>query len=106
MQIKTENGYVSSYAWIGNIVGGIEVPDPPDTEHFEAHFTAYRVKDGVLEYDENRIRNSNERHFVTSCVSGAKRSAFPMSTGASPGMTGSPMNRSRNSPCGTRTGSW
>ena len=51
MQIKTENGYVSSYAWVGNIVGGIEVPDPPDREHFEAHFTAYRVKDGVLEYD-------------------------------------------------------
>ena len=52
MQVKTENGYVSSFAWIGNIVGGVEVPDPPDTEHFEAHFTADRVKYGVLEYDE------------------------------------------------------
>lgn len=54
MQITTESGYVSSYAWIGNIVGGIEVPDPPDIEHFEAHFTAYRVKDGILEYDEQQ----------------------------------------------------
>lgn len=54
MQITTENGYVSSYAWTGNIVGGIEVPDPPDIEHFEAHFQSYRFRDGTLEYDEKQ----------------------------------------------------
>lgn len=60
MQILIENGYVSSYALEGNLVGGIEVPDPPDTDHFEAHFTAYRLKDGVLEFDEGR-NTENER---------------------------------------------
>lgn len=54
MQIRLENEYVSSYALIGNLVDGVEVPDPPDREHFETHFTAYRVKDGVLEYDEKQ----------------------------------------------------
>ena len=54
MQILIENGYVSSYAIEGSIVGGIKVPDPPDVDHFEMHFTAYRLKDGVLEYDEKQ----------------------------------------------------
>ena len=60
MQIQLENGYVSSYALIGSLVGGIEVPDPPDREHFEAHYTAYRLKDGVLEYSDEQI-TANER---------------------------------------------
>lgn len=54
MQILIENGYVSSYALIGTLVGGIEVPDPPDIEHFESHFQSYLVRDGTLEYDEKQ----------------------------------------------------
>lgn len=54
MQILIENGYVSSYALIGTLVGGIEVPDPPDIEHFEAHFQSYLVRDGTLAYDEQQ----------------------------------------------------
>ena len=54
MQIITENGYVSSYALIGELVGGIEIPEPPDIEHFEAHFQSYRMRDGTLEYDEQQ----------------------------------------------------
>ena len=60
MQVQIENGYVSSYALIGSIVGGVEVPDPPDVEHFEAHFQAYRLRDGTLEYDEKQ-HQQNER---------------------------------------------
>lgn len=41
MQVLLENGYVSSYAFDGNIIGGIEVPEPLDIEHFEAHFQSY-----------------------------------------------------------------
>ena len=51
MQIQLTDGYVSSYALIGTLVGGIEVPDPPDVEHFEANFQAYRLWNGNLEYD-------------------------------------------------------
>ena len=54
MQVILENGYVSSFAFIGALTNGVEVPDPPDTEHFETHYTAYRVKDGTLEYDEKQ----------------------------------------------------
>jgi hypothetical protein len=60
MQIQLENGYVSSYALVGTLVGGIEVPDPPDIGHFEARYTAYRLKDDVLEYDEKQ-NTENER---------------------------------------------
>lgn len=48
MQIQLENGYVSSYALIGSLVGGVEVPDPPDLEHFETHYTAYRDRKSVV----------------------------------------------------------
>lgn len=60
MQVQIENGYVSSYALIGTLVGGIEVPDPPDVEHFEANFQAYRLRDGTLELDAER-KTENER---------------------------------------------
>ena len=70
MQILLENGYVSSYALVGTLAGGIEVPDPPDAGHFEAHFTAYRVKDGILEYDEKQ-NTENERKAL--CVELRKR---------------------------------
>lgn len=55
MQIVLDgNGYVASYAMIGGIVDGIEVTVPQDVDHFEQHFTAYRVRDGNLEYDGNQ----------------------------------------------------
>lgn len=60
MQILLENGYVSSYALEGSIIGGVEVSAPADTEHFETHFTAYRLRDGCLEYDEKQ-NTENER---------------------------------------------
>ena len=44
MQVLIEDGYVSSYALIGKIIDGIEVPEPPDIEHFEAHFQSYLVR--------------------------------------------------------------
>lgn len=60
MQIVLENGYVASYALVGTLIGGIEVPDPPDIDRFEEQYTAYRLKDGLLEYDEEQ-NTENER---------------------------------------------
>ena len=54
MQITLENGYVSSYAFIGTVTGGVEVPDPPDMDHFEWHFQSYRLEDGALIFDEKQ----------------------------------------------------
>lgn len=61
MQIKVnKQGYITDYAYIGSIDGGIEVPDPQDIGHFERHFLSYRVRDGTLEYDEQQT-TINER---------------------------------------------
>ena len=55
MQIRTdENGYVTSYAEIGNLIDGIEIETPSDLDHFEVNCEAYQVKDGVLIFDEAR----------------------------------------------------
>lgn len=46
-----DKGFIQSYALIGNLVGGIDLPDPEDIDHFEEHFTAYRVRDGNAAFD-------------------------------------------------------
>ena len=57
MQIITdENGYVKSYAEIGNLIDGIEIEAPSDLDHFEVNFEAYQVKDGVLIFDEAKSK--------------------------------------------------
>ena len=49
-----ENGFVVAYAIIGDLNGGIEVPDPEDIDHFESHFPAYLVRDGTATFDNER----------------------------------------------------
>ena len=47
-----ENGYVNTYAIIGNLVDGIEIAEPTDVSHFEAHYSAYHIIDNKLVFDE------------------------------------------------------
>ena len=55
MRIKTnKNGFVESYAAVGEILESIEVGNPSDLEHFEHNFRAYRIKDGMLFFDEEQ----------------------------------------------------
>ena len=55
MQVQINaDGYVTGYALIGNIVDGIEIADPADTDHFEQHFTAYRIRDGDMQFDSEQ----------------------------------------------------
>lgn len=49
-----KGGYVESFAFVGSLVGGIEVEPPTDLDLFEVSFEAYQVKDGVLVFDENK----------------------------------------------------
>ena len=58
MQIQLTDGYVSSYALEGNLTDGIEVTEPTDITHFEKHFTAYRIRDGNLEFDEDKEKEN------------------------------------------------
>ena len=47
-----EDGFITAYAFIGDLVGGIDLPDPLDIPHFEEHFNAYMVRDGTAVFDE------------------------------------------------------
>ena len=49
--LLNEQGYIESYALEGALLDAVEVSAPSDLAHFEAHFTAYRVRDGTLSLD-------------------------------------------------------
>ena len=49
--LLNEQGYIKSYALEGELLDAVEVSAPSDLAHFEAHFTAYRVRDGTLSVD-------------------------------------------------------
>lgn len=52
MQINTDsNGFVLSFAYVGDLIDGIEVLEPEDAEQFLHKFYAYRLQDGKLVYD-------------------------------------------------------
>ena len=55
MQVYLDtDGYVSSYAIIGALVGGIEVAELKDLRHFQEHYSAYRAIDGQLIFDDSK----------------------------------------------------
>ena len=49
-----DNGYVTSFAIIGNLVGGVEVAELKDLRHFQEHYSEYKVLGGELVFDENK----------------------------------------------------
>lgn len=54
MQIVTdEQGFVLSFAYVGTLVGGIEVPEPDNIEQFLHQFYAYQIQDGKLVYNSD-----------------------------------------------------
>ena len=65
MQVLLNNyGYISSYAIIGDLVNGIEVPEPLDMQHFEENYAAYKIVDNNLVFDEeelNYVNNQNHK---------------------------------------------
>jgi len=52
MQVITDDrGYVLSFAFVGNMVGASETPEPEDMDLFMHQFYAFQLKDGKLVYD-------------------------------------------------------
>ena len=49
-----EKGFIISYALVGDLVDGIDLPDPEDIAHFEEHFAAYKVRDGTAAFDSEQ----------------------------------------------------
>lgn len=57
MKVKiNEQGYITDYALIGDLLDSVEVADPGDPLHFEDNFTSYRVRDGTALFDEERLK--------------------------------------------------
>lgn len=46
-----DKGFIISYALVGDLVDGIDLPEPEDIAHFEEHFAAYKVRDGTTSFD-------------------------------------------------------
>lgn len=57
MQVTTKDGYIENYALIGTIDGAIEIEDPPAEvlEDFVLHHTAYKLENGTLVLDEDKL---------------------------------------------------
>ena len=52
--LLSDQGYVVSYALEGELLDAVEAAEPSDLSHFEEYFTAYRVQDGALVFDDGR----------------------------------------------------
>lgn len=82
MQIKVnEQGFITDFAIVGTIEGGIEVNEPKDINHFMEHFTAYKVKNNAPDFDseeDNKIETENTKQALrqrrqTECFSYVNR---------------------------------
>lgn len=59
MQVVLKDGYVYSYAIIGDLLNSIEVKAPADMKSFETNFQAYKYSDGKLILDEQKLQDLN-----------------------------------------------
>lgn len=72
-----ERGFVLSFAFIGNLVGGIEVPNPEDWDLFMHQFYAFQLQGDKLvysasEYEEHtneELKQEYRRRRETECFS-------------------------------------
>lgn len=57
MYVTTKDGYIENYALIGTIDNAIEIEDSPAEvlEDFVLHHTAYRLENGALVLDEDKL---------------------------------------------------
>ena len=50
-----EKGFVSSFAVIGDLIDGIEVPEPENIAEFLECAAGYKIVDGVLVKDDEKV---------------------------------------------------
>ena len=82
MQVVTDNnGFVLSFAYIGNLVNGVEVSEPEDIDQFLHQFYAFQLLDGKLVYNgeayeahvTEEMRTELRRRRETECFSVVNR---------------------------------
>ena len=50
--VLNDKGFVLSFAFVGNLVDGIEVQDPDDLDHFMEMFYCYQLCNGKLVFSQ------------------------------------------------------
>lgn len=73
-----ESGYITSYALEGELVNGIEAADLEDVEHFQRNFTAYRIRDSNLVFDEAQAKADNEKQAAEELRQRREHECFPV----------------------------
>lgn len=75
MQVKlNEQGYITDYALIGTLVGGIEMPEPDDLEHFRENFKAYTING----FDASVIEGIHKQEQVETYRQLREKECFPI----------------------------
>lgn len=60
-----KDGYITDFAIIGDLVDGVDLPDPDDMDYFMEHFSAFRLADGVLKCDvevATKVKQEQEKN--------------------------------------------
>ena len=76
--LLNEQGYVVSYALEGDLLDAVEAAEPADLSHFEEHFTAYRVQDGVLVFDDAQAAAEQAEAAKTAYRQRRQTECFPV----------------------------
>lgn len=73
-----ENGYVTSYALVGELQSGEEVAEPEDMASFAEHFSSYRIRDGNLELDSDRLSSESTESVKAELRARREVECFPI----------------------------
>lgn len=78
--LLNENNYVTDYAFIGNLNGGIEVIPSSDIDikHFRENFFAYKFINNSLIFDEVQVINMINENEKTILREKRERECFPV----------------------------
>lgn len=78
MQITlNDQGYIESYALIGGLVDGVEIEAPDDLlEDFKQHPEAYKVADGVLVLDADKLKADADAAALSALRTRRERECF------------------------------
>ncbi len=81
MKVRTNNqGYISDFCFIGDISDSIEITDLAESEqqHFADIFQAYKLVDGTLVFDEERLLEINAENQKATIRRQRETECFPI----------------------------
>lgn len=76
--LLNEEGYVESYALEGDLTAAIECSEPDDMVTFENHFASFRVRDGTLLLDTERLKALSDAEALTAFRAQRAVECFPI----------------------------